>query len=115
MKLAADGINGCLDHFATAAQQSQYIDEFVVAPTQARAHHFRVFTVLAEQFDGLGQRNRSTGIHRSTLFRSGETGLIVGGVGGDGRQAYSAEQQTGRKKSENRHRKGGNGASVNAA
>jgi hypothetical protein len=39
----------------------------------------------------------------------------VGGVGGDGRQAYSAEQQTGRKKSENQHRKGGNGASVNAA
>jgi hypothetical protein len=115
MKLPADGINGCLDHFATAAQQSQYIDEFVVAPAQARAHHFRVFAVLAEQFDGLGQRNGSTRIHRGALFRSGETGLIVGGVGSDGRQAYSAEQQTGRKKSGNRHGRGVNGAPVNAA
>src|SRR5215471_13240402 len=33
MKLATDGINGCVDHFATTAKQSQYIDELIVTST----------------------------------------------------------------------------------
>ena len=46
MILAAGGVNGCVDHFATAAKQSQHIDEFLVVPAQAGADHFGVFAVL---------------------------------------------------------------------
>ena len=114
MKLATDGVNGCVDHFATAAKQSQHIDEFLVAPAQARPHHLGVFAVLAQRFDGLGERNRPIGIDRGALFGLGETGVVAGSVGGDGRKAHGAEQQDGRKKSGNRHGRGVNGAPVNA-
>jgi hypothetical protein len=116
MKFAADGINGCLNHFATSAKESQHIDEFVVTPAQSCAHHFRVFAVLAEHFDGLSQRNRAIGIHSGALFRPGETGLRAGSVCSDGRQTHNAKHKTGcQKKSGNRHGRGVNGAPVNAA
>ena len=51
MILAADGVNGCVDHFATAAKQSQHIDEFLVLPAQACADHFGVPAVLAQDFE----------------------------------------------------------------
>ena len=73
MKLATHRINRCFDHFATTAKQSQHIDEFLVTPAQARPHHFGVFTVLAERFDGLPERNCKIGIDRGALFGLGET------------------------------------------
>jgi hypothetical protein len=115
MKLATDGINRCFDYLATTAKQSQYIDELVVALAQARANHFGMLAVLTERFDGLGQRNRPVGVDSGPLFRLSKTGVSVRGVGGDGRQADSAKQQTYRKKSGNRHGRGVNGAPVNAA
>lgn len=92
MKLATHGINGCVDHFATTTKQSQHIDEFLVVPAQACPHHFGVFAVLAERFDGLAERNRTIGIDRGALFGLGETGVVAESVGSDGRETDGAEQ-----------------------
>ena len=55
-----------------------------------------MLAVLAQRFDGLGQRNRPIGVNRSALFSLGETGAMAGNVGGDGREAEGAEQEDGR-------------------
>jgi hypothetical protein len=115
MILAADGVNGCIDHFATAAKQSQHIDEFLVLPAQACADHFGVPAVLAQNFKSLGERNRPVGINRGALFGLGETKAVLGSIGGDGRESNEAEQQTSCKKSGNRHGRGVIGVPVNAA
>jgi hypothetical protein len=96
MILAAYGVNGYVDHFATAAEQSQHIVQFLVALAKSNADHFGVFAVLAQRFDGLGQRNRPIGVNRGTLFSLGETGAMAGNVGGDGWEAEGAEQEDGR-------------------
>ncbi|MGA7390463.1 MAG: hypothetical protein WBW99_21405 [Pseudolabrys sp.] len=96
MILAAYGVNGYIDHFATAAEQSQHIDQFLVALAKSNANHFGVFAVLAQRFDGLDQRNRPIGVNRCALFSLGETGAMAGNVGGDGREAEGAEQEDGR-------------------
>ena len=47
MKLTIHGINGCTDHFATAAEQSQHVDELVVVPAELGADDFRVLAVFS--------------------------------------------------------------------
>jgi len=53
MILAGYGVNSCIDHFATAAKQSQYIDEFIVAPAKAGPYNLGIHAVLAQEFDSL--------------------------------------------------------------
>ena len=77
MKLTIHGVNSRADHFATAAEQSQHIDEFVVVPAELGADDFRVLAVFSQRFDGLRQRNRMVGSDRGTLFGLGEAGTAV--------------------------------------
>jgi hypothetical protein len=87
IKLTIHGVNSRADHFATAAEQSQHIDEFVVVPAELGANDFRMLAVFTQGFDGLGQGNRMIGRNRSTLFGLGEAGSAVWGVGSQGWQA----------------------------
>ena len=87
MKLTIRGVNSCTDHFATAAEQSQHVDEFIVVPAELGADDFRVLAVFSQRFDGLRQRNRLVGGDRGALFGLGEAGIAVRGVGSQGRHA----------------------------
>ena len=90
IELAIYGINGHVNHSATAAEQSQHIDEFVVLSAEASAHHFGVFTVLAQRFDGLAQRNRLVVVNGGALFRPCEA-RTMGRLGPNGLEGGSAE------------------------
>ena len=48
MKLAIHGVNSRVDHFATAAEQSQHVDELIVLSAEASTHNFGVFAMLAQ-------------------------------------------------------------------
>jgi hypothetical protein len=55
IELAIYGVNGHVDHFATAAEQSQHVDELIVLLAEASTHDFGVFTMLAQRFDRLAK------------------------------------------------------------
>jgi len=48
VQLTIHGINRRIDHFATAAEQSQHIDELVVVPAELGADHFRVLALFPQ-------------------------------------------------------------------
>jgi hypothetical protein len=88
MKLTIHGVNSCADYFATAAEQSQHIDEFVVVPADLGADDLRVLTVFSQRFDGLSQGNRLIGRDRGSLFGLGKAGTTVRSFGSHGWRAY---------------------------
>jgi hypothetical protein len=88
MKLTIHGINRRIDHFATAAEQSQHIDESGIVPAESGADQFRVLAVFSQRFNRLRQRNRLVGSDSRTLFGLGEAGIAVGGVGSPNGHAY---------------------------
>src|SRR5262245_18247700 len=55
VELAIYGVNGHGDHFATASEQSQRVDELILLSAEASTHDFGVFTMLAQRFDGLAE------------------------------------------------------------
>jgi len=75
--LAVYGVNSCIDYFATATEQSQYIDEFTVVPAKMGTNNFRIFAMFAQEFDGLGQRNCLVRGNRSALFGLGQARFSV--------------------------------------
>jgi hypothetical protein len=114
MKLAIHGVNSRVDHFATAAEQSQHIHEFVVAAAKLGADQFGMLAVFSQRFDGLRQGNRLVGSDRGALFGLGEAGIALGGVGSQGWRAKDNKQRDDNDKTGNRHREGVNGVPVNA-
>jgi hypothetical protein len=85
VKLAVHGVDGCVNHFATAAKKSQHVDKFLVVAAQTCANDFGMFAVLTERFDGLPQRNGPVCINGSALLGFRETRLVTGSFSGDGR------------------------------
>src|SRR5262245_44523722 len=55
IKLAIYGVDGHVDHFATAAEQSQHVDELIVLSAEASTHKFGVFTMLRQLFNSLAE------------------------------------------------------------
>ena len=90
IELAIYGVNGHVDHSATAAEQSQHIDELIVLSAEASTHDFRVFTMLAQRFDSLAQGNRPMVVDGGALLRPCQTST-VGGLGPHGREADGTE------------------------
>jgi hypothetical protein len=115
VKLAVHGVDGCVNHFATAAKKSQYVDKFLVVAAQTCANDFGIFAVLTQRFDGLPQRNGPVCINGCALLGFRETRFVTGSFSGDGRLTDGAKHQHGKEYAGNRHGWGGNGAPVNAA
>ena len=117
-KLAIAGVNGGTDYLATAREQSQHIDQGIIAAAKPRPDQIAPVAMFVQGFDGLGQRDGLVGGDRGALFRLIQAGA-PGRVGGQcrhikGRNGKQAEQNGGRKESGDRHKWGDNGAPVNA-
>src|SRR5690348_39201 len=115
MILTIYGVNSRVDHFATAAEQSQYIDEFTVVSAKVGTNNFGILAMFAQKFDGLGQRNCLVCGNRGALFGLGQARFAVWCVSSADRDDREAEQQGREKKSGNRHRWGVSGVPVNAS
>ncbi len=87
--LATGGVNGRGEHFATAAEESQHIEEFIAIVAKSCAHDFGVAAVLTRRFYGLGERNRLVGSDRRALLRLGQAGCLrrIGGLRRGGQKA----------------------------
>ncbi len=112
--LATGGVNGRGEHFATAAEESQHIEEFLVIVAKSCAHDFGVAAVLTRGFYGLGERNRLVGSDRGALLRLGQArGLRhVGGLRRSG--GRKADENNESQSGEDRHGRKGSGVPVNA-
>jgi hypothetical protein len=106
MKLTIHGIDSRADHFATAAEQSQHVDEFIVMAAELRADDFRVPAVLSQRFDGLGQRYRVIGRNCGALFGLAEAGTAVRSIGSQSGHAYGDKQWDDNDETGSRHRWG---------
>src|SRR5512139_808585 len=106
MVFAADRVNGGGNHFATTAEESQYIDEFLVLPAQPRTNNLGILAVFSKQFDGLAKRNRLIGGDSGALLclRQARAGV-----------ASRPASKTNAVRRETGIRWGVNGAPVNAA
>jgi len=112
--LATGGVNGRGEHFATAAEESQHIEEFIAIVAKSCAHDFGVATVLTRGFYGLGERNRLVGSDRRALLRLGQAGSLRH-VDGLRRSGHKADENSESQSGENQHSTKGSGMPVNAA
>jgi hypothetical protein len=55
LDFAVHCIDGRGDYFATTAEQSQHIDQFLVMPAQPGADDFGILPVFPKIFNGLGK------------------------------------------------------------
>jgi hypothetical protein len=116
-EFAVFGVNRHIDHFATAAEQSQHIDKLtvpLVVPAKFGADDFGMLAVCAQRFDGLSEGNGVIGYDCGALFGLVEARHAIKCIGGHGRKAYSDSQKDRSDKSESRHGRGVNGVPVNA-
>src|SRR5215471_16129121 len=109
MILTGYGVNSCIDYFATAAKQSQYIDKLTVVPAKVGTNNFRIFAMFTQEFNGLGQRNCLVRGNCSPLLGFGQARFSVWCVSSTDRNDTQAEQKGRKKKSGNRHRWGVSG------
>src|SRR5512142_2796998 len=93
MVFAADRVNGGGNHFATTAEESQYIDEFLVLPAQPRTNNLGILAVFSKQFDGLAKRNRLIGGDSGALLCLRQARVAVRRVRGASRGGQQACQQ----------------------
>jgi hypothetical protein len=111
--LATGGVNGRGEHFATAAEESQHIEEFIAIVAKSCAHDFGVAAVLTRGFYGLGERNRLVGSDRRALLRLGQAAGLRH-VGGLRRSGHKAGEKNEDQSGEDRHGRKGSGVPVNA-
>jgi hypothetical protein len=114
MKLTVSGVDDCADHFATAAEQSQHVDQFIVIPAELGADHLGMPAVFPQGLDRLSERDRVAGRNRGTLLDLGQARTVLGTIGRRGGQAYSDSKKDSGDKLESRHGWGDNGVPVNA-
>jgi len=55
LEFAAYCINSRGDHFATTAEQSQHIDQFLIVSAQAGPDNLGILAMLPKHLDGLGK------------------------------------------------------------
>jgi len=77
MILTIYGVNSRVDYFATAAEQSQYIDEFTIVPAKVGTNNFGILAMFTQEFDSLGQRNCLVRGNRGALFGLGQARFSV--------------------------------------
>jgi len=67
-RLATGGVNGLADDFATAAEQSQHIDQPAVMVAKPGPYQFAMVAARAPESDRLAERNRPVFGDRRALF-----------------------------------------------
>ena len=94
--LAIGGVN-CRDgHFAVAREHSQHIDEAVAALAELGPDHIGPLPVLAQNLDGIGERDSAVSGNRGALFELVQAGAVGWRIGRKSRCGKQAEQKNDR-------------------
>lgn len=100
-------------------EQSQHIDELLVAAAEPGADHLAMLAMAADDLDRLGERDGPMLADRGALLGLAQAGTVMGGLmqrrlGRPGGTAERGEERDDEDQSGNRHGAGFTGAPVNA-